>query len=329
MINILKLVTRLFVGVLLATATLAQAQAQNGDAYPSRPITMIVPFAVGGATDTVGRIMAQKLSGLLAQPVVINNKPGAGGNIGVVEAAKSKPDGYTLLMNVNSSLLINPFLYADAGFDPLKDFAPVGMFATGGMVLVANPSFSPNTVGELITEAKKHPGEIFYASAGNGTLNHIFGEMLNRSAGIKLTHVPYKGSAAAVMGVASGEVPLAFQSLASALPLIKSGKLKAIGVPEFERLSDLPNIPTVGETVPGYGATSWYGLFVPAGTPKEIIAKLHEQVNAAIQDPDVVRQLALQGFKPHFSTVDKFERRIIEELHQWKTIVQQSQAKID
>ena len=153
--------------------------------------------------------------------------------------------------------------------------------------------------------------------------------MLNRSAGIKLTHVPYKGSAAAVMGVASGEVPLAFQSLASALPLIKSGKLKAIGVPEFERLSDLPNIPTVGETVPGYGATSWYGLFVPAGTPKEIIAKLHEQVNAAIQDPDVVRQLALQGFKPHFSTVDKFERRIIEELHQWKTIVQQSQAKID
>ena len=299
------------------------------DAYPSKPVTIIVPQAAGGANDAIARIVAQKLSEQMKQGFVVDNKPGAGGNIGTAAAAKARKDGYTLMLTTNSAHVINPSLYKNTGFDPIKDFEPVAPVAVAGYVLVANASFAPKNVSELIAEAKRQPGKITIASAGNGTLNHLIGEMLQRAAGIEMVHVPYKGAAAAVTDLIGGQVQVSVQSLPSSISFIKSHKLKVLGVVNEKRVSALPDVPTIGETIKGFGSTPWYGVFAPAGTPKPIVARLQEEISKALDSADVKEKLAAVGCEPLKGTPERFAAMVRDDLPKWAKIVKDSGATID
>jgi tripartite-type tricarboxylate transporter receptor subunit TctC len=230
---------------------------------------------------------------------------------------------------VNSAHVINPALYKSTGFDPIKDFEPITPVATAGYVLVANPSFPAKNVAELITLAKASPGKYTIASAGNGTLNHLIGEMLGKAAGIQLTHVPYKGASAAVADVVGGQVQLSVQSLPSSLQFIKSGKLKVLGVVNEKRVAALPDAPTIGETIKGFGSTPWYGLFAPAGTPKPILAQLHAAVTRALDAPDTKEKLAVLGCEPFKSSPEQFAAMLKDDLPRWARIVKDSGATVD
>jgi tripartite-type tricarboxylate transporter receptor subunit TctC len=319
--------TQVIAAALLAAAACAPAAAQ--DKYPSKPVTVLVPQAPGGANDAIARIVAQKLTEQTGQQFIVDNKPGAGGNIGTAAAAKAKPDGYTLLLTVNSAHVINPALYKSTGFDPVKDFEPITPVATAGYVLVANNNFAPKNIGEVISAAKAQPGKIAIASAGNGTLNHLIGEMLQRAAGIELMHVPYKGASAAVTDLVGGQVQLSVQSLPSSISFIKSGKLKVLGVVNEKRVSALPDVPTIGETIKGFGSTPWYGLFAPAGTPKALIAQLQAEVAKALDTPDAKDKLAAVGCEPFKSSPEQFAALIKDDLPKWARIVKESGATID
>jgi tripartite-type tricarboxylate transporter receptor subunit TctC len=309
----------------LAAAFGVQAQ----DKYPAKPVTIIVPQAPGGANDTIARIVAQKLTEQTGQQFLVDNKPGAGGNIGTAAAGKAKPDGYTLLLTVNSAHVINPSLYKSTGFDPVKDFEPITPVANAGYVLVANNNFAPKNVSELIAAAKAQPGKIAIASAGNGTLNHLIGEMLGKAAGIELMHVPYKGASAAVTDLVGGQVQVSVQSLPSSISFIKSGKLKVLGVVNEKRVAALPDTPTIGETIKGFGSTPWYGLLAPAGTPKAIVAQLQAEVAKALDTQEVKDKLAAVGCEPFKSTPEQFAALIKEDLPKWAKIVKDSGATVD
>lgn len=320
---------RIIAQALLSTATLACASfAAAQDTYPNKPVTLIVPQAAGGANDTIARIYAQKLAETLGQSVVVENRAGAGGNLGTVASAKAPKDGYTLLLTVNSAHIINYYLYKNAGFEPLKDFEPITPVATAGYVLVAQPDFPGKNVADLIAYAKANPG-MPYASAGNGTLNHLLAEMLKTQAGIDMQHIPYKGAAASVQDVVGGRVPISFQSVPSALAFVKSGKLKVLGVANEKRVPALPDAPTIGESIPGYGSTPWYGLFAPAGTPKAIIAKLHDASVKALASKDVQDKLVAQGCEAMTSTPEQFAALIRSEMPHWQKIVKSSGAVVD
>ena len=303
----------------------AQAQAQ----YPTRPVTVIVPQAAGGANDAIARIVTQKLGEIMGQTFLVDNRPGAGGNVGTAQAAKAKPDGYTLMLTTNSAHVINPSIYKSTGFDPVKDFEPVGLVASAGYLLVANSAFPANSVAELIAQAKAKPGQISYASAGNGTLNHLIGEMFKRAAGIDMLHVPYKGSAGAATDVAGGQVPVSVQSVPSSLPFLQSGKIKVLGVVNEKRLTAMPKAPTIGETLPGFGSTPWYGLLAPAGTPKEIISKLQAGLEKVLVSKDVIDKLAAQGCEVLTGGPAQFSALIKSDLPRWNKIVKDSGAQID
>lgn len=319
-------VSRLLIAVLLAVSA-AQSPAQ--DKYPSKPVTIVVAQAPGGANDTIARVIGQKLSEQLGQPLVVENRAGAGGNIGTAYVAKAAPDGYTLLLTVSSAHVINPALYRNAGFDPVKDFVPIATLATAGYVLVANPAFAPNTVKELIAAASAKPGEIMYASAGNGTLNHLIGEMLQHRTKIRLVHVPYKGAGPAVQDVVGGQIPISVQSLPSSLAFIKAGRLKVMAVTNEKRVAALPDVPTVGETIPGFGATPWYGLFAPDGTPAPVVARLQAEVAKALASPELREKLAQQGCEVFVSTPQQFAALIKEDLPRWASIVKSAGATVD
>ena len=308
----------------LAMAGLAAAQK-----YPAKPITVIVPQAAGGANDTIARVVAQKLSEQLGQSVVIENRVGAGGNVGTAAAAKARPDGYTVMITADSAQVINPFLYQSTGFDPVKDFEPVAPLARAGYVLVANPSFPANNVSELIALAKAAPGKYAIASAGNGTLNHLIGEMLQKAADIKLVHVPYRGAAAAATDVVGGQVPLSVQSMPSSIGFIRAGKLKVLGVVNERRLPALPDSPTIGETIRGFGATPWYGMFAPAGTPKDIIRLLQDEVAKALDSAEAKDRLAVVGCEPYKGTSEQLATLVKDDLVRWSRIVKESGAKVD
>jgi tripartite-type tricarboxylate transporter receptor subunit TctC len=304
------------------------AQAQS--AYPSRPILMVVPQTAGGTNDIVGRVVSQKLSEVLNSPVAVENRPGAGGNIGTQFAAKSAKDGYTLLMTISSSQAINPALYKNPGFDPVKDFKPVALIGAVPNVLLANPDFPAKSVKELISLAKLKPNHYQYASAGNGTLNHLLGEMLNNMAGIDLQHVPYKGVAPALNDVLGGQLPLVFASLPSSLSHIKAGKLKPLAVSSARRSPALPDVPALSEIVPGYSGTLWIGLFAPAGVPNEVLAKLEEGMGKVLAAKDLRDKLELQGVElaPPTSP-DQFAKLLNEDIARWAQIVKTSGASID
>lgn len=304
------------------------AQAQS--AYPNRPILMIVPQTAGGTNDIVGRVVSQKLSEVLNSPVAVENRPGAGGNIGTQFAAKSAKDGYTLLMTISSSQAINPALYKNPGFDPVKDFKPVALIGAVPNVLLANPDFSAKSVKELIALAKLKPNYYQYASAGNGTLNHLLGEMLNNMAGIDLQHVPYKGVAPALNDVLGGQLPLVFASLPSSLSHIKAGKLKPLAVSSARRSPALPDVPALSEIVPGYSGTLWIGLFAPAGLSNEVLAKLEEGMGKALAAKDLRDKLELQGVElAPPTTPDQFAKLLNEDIARWAQIVKTSGASID
>lgn len=309
----------------LAAAFGVQAQ----DKYPAKTVTIMVPQAPGGANDAIARIVAQKLTEQTGQQFLVDNKPGAGGNIGTAMAAKARPDGYTLLLTVNSAHVINPSLYKSTGFDPVKDFEPITPVANAGYVLVANNAFAPKNVTELIAAAKAQPGKIAIASAGNGTLNHLIGEMLGKAAGIELMHVPYKGASAAVTDLVGGQVQVSVQSLPSSISFIKSGKLKVLGVVNEKRVAALPDTPTIGETIKGFGSTPWYGLLAPAGTPKAIVAQLQAEVAKALDTQEVKDKLAAVGCEPFKSTPEQFAALIKEDLPKWAKIVKDSGATVD
>jgi tripartite-type tricarboxylate transporter receptor subunit TctC len=312
---------------ILLSALAGGAFAQ--DKYPSKPVTVIVPQAPGGANDTVARIVAQKLGENLGQQFVVENRPGAGGNVGTALAAKAPRDGYTVLLTVQSAHVINPALYKSTGFDPVKDFDPVTLVGTVAYVLVAHPSFPAKSVKELIDIAKAKPGALNYASAGNGTLNHLLGEILKTQAGIDIVHIPYKGAAASATDVVGGRVPISFQSMPSVVSFIQAGKLKVLGVANEKRVPSLPDMATIGETLPGYGATSWYGMFMPAGTPKDIIARLHAETVKALGAMDLQERMAQNGAEPASVTPEQFAALIKDELPKWAKAVKDSGARVD
>ena len=315
--------------LLCAILNLVAPPALAQDKFPSRPVTVIVPQAPGGANDAIARIVAQKVGEILGQQFIIDNRTGAGGNIGTAAAAKAKADGYTLMLTTNSAHVINPWLYKNTGFDPVKDFEAVSPVATAGYVLVANPSFPARNVAEFIDVAKAKPGAISIASAGNGTLNHLIGEMLQRAAGIELLHVPYKGAAAAATDVVSGQVPVSVQSVPSSLAFINGGRLKVLGTVNEKRIGALPNVPTIGETIKGFGSTPWYGIFAPAGTPRDVIATLHAAIERALDSKDVQDKLAAQGCEVMKGTPAQFAALVRDDLPKWAKIVRESGAKLD
>ena len=315
--------------LLCAILNLVAPPALAQDKFPSRPVSVIVPQAPGGANDAIARIVAQKVGEILGQQFIIDNRTGAGGNIGTAAAAKAKADGYTLMLTTNSAHVINPWLYKNTGFDPVKDFEAVSPVATAGYVLVANPSFPARNVAEFIDVAKAKPGAISIASAGNGTLNHLIGEMLQRAAGIELLHVPYKGAAAAATDVVSGQVPVSVQSVPSSLAFINGGRLKVLGTVNEKRIGALPNVPTIGETIKGFGSTPWYGIFAPAGTPRDVIATLHAAIERALDSKDVRDKLAAQGCEVMKGTPAQFAALVRDDLPKWAKIVRESGAKLD
>lgn len=321
-----SILRRLFAALLCTAAWAAAAQEAR---FPAKPITVVVPQAAGGANDAIARVIAHRLSEQLGQSVVVDNRPGAGGNVGTAYTAKTRPDGYTLLVTADSAQVINPWLYKSVGFDPVKDFEPVAPLATAGYVLVAHPSFPAKNVAELIAAAKVAPGKYAIASAGNGTLNHLIGEMLQKAAGIQLQHIPYKGSAAAATDVVGGQVPLSVQSLPSSIAFIKAGKLKVLGVVNEKRVAALPDAPTIGETIKGFGQTPWYGMFAPAGTPPAVVAQLQVEVAKALDHKDVIEKLAAVGCEPFKGTSAQLATLVRSDLVRWQRVVQDTGAKVD
>jgi tripartite-type tricarboxylate transporter receptor subunit TctC len=319
----------LLLTAVLGTPSTVIAQTAEPPSLPKKPITLIVPQAAGGANDAIARILAHKLAEQTGTQWIVDNRPGAGGNIGTALAARARPDGQTLLLTANSAHVINPALYRQTGFDPVRDFEPVTPVATAGYVLVANPTFAASNVNELVAQAKRQPGKIMIGSAGNGTLNHLIGEMLGKAAGIDMVHVPYKGAAAAVTDLVSGQVQVSVQSLPSAIAFIGNGKLRVLGVVNESRVASLPNVPTIGETIPGFGSTPWYGVFAPAGTPQPLIQRLHLEIVKAAQSPDTIEKLATKGCEPLTSSPSEFAGRVAADLPRWARIVRESGATID
>lgn len=324
--------TRLLVALApwaLATGGVAPRGARAQEAWPSKPVTLVVPQAAGGANDTVARAFGARLSTALGQAVVVENRAGAGGNVGTALVARAPKDGYTLMLTAQSAQTINPWLYRNTGFDPVKDFEPVMSVATAPYLLVANPSFPANSLKDLIAYAKTRPGRIDYASAGNGTLNHLLGVMLNQQAGLHLVHIPYRGAAAAATDVVSGQVPITFGSFPGVIPFVKSGQLKVLGVATERRTRLAPEVPTLHETLPGLHANSWYGLFAPAGTPKSVIDRIAAEGAKVMNDASLVERLAGQGAEPAPSTPAQLAMLLRDDLKRWQGIVKVSGATID
>lgn len=299
------------------------------DTYPSKPVTIVVPQAPGGTNDTVGRILAQKLSELSNQRIIVDNRPGAGGNIGTDFAARAPKDGYTLLLTISSTQAINPALYKKVPFDPVKDFEPIAPVGVVPNVLVVNASFPARNLADFIKVARASKEEIQYASAGNGSLNHLLGAMLSTSTGVPLQHVPYRGVAPALTDVMGGQVPVAFASLPSCIEFIKSGKLRALGVSSAKRSPALPDVPSISEVVPGYVGDLWVGLFAARGTPAPVVSKLTQWVTAAVAAPDVLERCKVAGVEPLSGGPTRLAQLLQEDIARWAPIVKASGAVVD
>lgn len=311
----------------------ALAQDASKDAlkdWPNKPLRYIVPFAPGGATDMLGRMVAQGLSKSLNQSVVVDNKAGQGGSVGSAELAKSKPDGYTLGGGTISSHALNVSLYPKLAYDPIKDFAPITMIAAAPLLVVVHPSLPVKTIGELIQYAKTRPGQINFASSGTGSIAHLAPEMLNSMAKISLTHIPYKGTAPALVDLLGGQVQVMMNSAVSMLPLVRNGKLRGIATTGARRLTTLPEMPTVAESgVTGYEAASWYGILAPAQTPRPVIDTLNREIVAIMRRPELRERLIADGAEPVGNTPEEFAAYIKRELPRWAAVIKAAGIRPD
>lgn len=317
----------LFISLAIASVTPSlSAWAQDG-AYPTRPVTIIVPFSAGGGVDSMARILAEKLRDSLEQSIVVQNKPGASGMLGAQYVASAKPDGYTLLLGSAGETSINPFVYkSQMRYSPEKDLAPITLITRVPNVLVAGPSLKVNDMAGLVTYAKANPDKVTYATSGVGNPQHLNGELLQRIAGIKMVHVPYKGASAQLADVAGGNVDITFVSYAGAAPFIQSGRVKALAVTSSKRASFAKDIPAIAETqgLADYQLENWFGLFAPAGTPEPIKARINQAAADALKDPKLVKRLQEQGGEPESMTAAKFSEFIKQESQQYKKIIEQA-----
>src|SRR6266478_3545467 len=318
----------LFARAAIAAALLAAAAQAAAQDYPAKPVRMIVGFAAGGGTDTTARPIAHKLSELFGQQVIVDNRPGAAGNIATDLVAKANPDGYTILMGTIAALAINPSLYDNLPFDPERDLAPVTQAVDATNVLSLHPSVPVNSVKELIALAKSK--SLNYGSSGVGATGHLAGELFNLMAGVKLVHVPYKGGAPAMVDLVAGRVELVFATAASAVPQIKGGKIMGVAVTTAKRSALMPELPTISEAgLPGFDANNWYGIVVPARTPRAIINQLNAEVTKILNMPDVRAALFNQGLEAAPSTPEEFGAYIRSERAKWARIVKASGAKVE
>jgi tripartite-type tricarboxylate transporter receptor subunit TctC len=319
-----------FIVPTLVAAALATASVAGAQPNPAKPIRLICPFPPAGAVDIASRAIASELSKILGQTVTVENRPGAGGNIGGVEAARSAPDGSTLFMTTSGINAINPALYAKMPFDPIKDLVPVGALVSLSNVLVVHPSVKANSVADVIAMAKAEPGKMNYASSGNGTSIHMSGEMFKHLAKVDILHIPYKGSAPAVSDLLGGQVMMMFDNIPSALPHIRAGKLRALAVTGARRDPLLPDLPTVAEAgVVGYESGVWFGLAVPAGTPKEEIARINEAAVKGTRSPEFIKRMSELGYNIIGSTPEQMAEMNKIETARWGPIVKASGAKVD
>ena len=303
--------------------------AQAQDVYPSKPLRLILPFPPGGGTDILGRLLAERLAANLGQPVVTENRGGAGGNVGAEAAARAAPDGYTIVL-VAPSLAISPTLYSKLNYDPVKDFAPIGLVASVPNVMITHPSVPAQDLREFIALAKSKPGGMNFGSGGSGTSNHLAGELLNLSAGIKLVHVPYKGVNLAMNGVLAGEVHLAFIGIPVPAPHIKAGRLRALAVLARERSPILPDVPTAEEAGLGnFDVTTWYGILAPAGTPRPIITRLNAEFVKIMRSPEMKERLATMATDPLTSTPEEFGAYIQREIAKWGDVIRKAGMRAD
>jgi len=305
--------------MLVAALAAATAHAQG---YPTKPVRLIVPSTPGGSVDTVARTVGQKLSERWGQQVVVDNRTGAGGGIAAMAVAKAPPDGYTLVLGTVVAFAINMSMQKNPGYDPLRDFEPVSLIGTQDLMLLIHPSAPARSVKELVAFAKRKPGQLSYASAGNGTMGHLSGELFKRLAGIDLLHVPYRGVSSLLVDVASGEVSMTFASLLAGSTYASSGRLRALAVTGTKRSSKVPELPTMSEAgVRGYESSTWYGILAPARTPQPVVSTLNAGINAAVQHPDVRERLAQDGINVSGSTPRQFGDHIAAEIRKWAQVI--------
>lgn len=320
--------TLLGLAALACTATVhPQAQAQ---AWPAKPIRLVVPFPAGGGTDIVARETSQRVAAATGWTFVIDNKPGAGGNLGVDTVAKSPADGYTLVLGQTSNLAINPTLYPKLPYQPLKDLTPIVLLANAPLVMVTGMNTPYKSLADAVNAARAKPGQVNFASPGNGTVAHLTSELFQKAAGVKTQHVPYKGAAQALTDVVSGTVDLYMSAVPTLIGQIRQGKLRPLAVTSAKRVDDLPQVPTINESgYKGFDAVTWFGLLAPAGTPKEVVARLNAEFNKALKNPELAKRLADEGADPAGGTPEQFAELIRQDIPRWGKVVQDSGARID
>ncbi|MEW6332835.1 MAG: tripartite tricarboxylate transporter substrate binding protein [Thermodesulfobacteriota bacterium] len=316
--------------LLLAMPVMADRQTAHAQTYPSKPLRLVIPYPPGGGTDTIMRPFVQQLSARLGQQVIVDNRGGAGGSIGMEAAARSAPDGYTIVAGLTAQLAVNPALYKKIPYDPIKDFAPITLFADGPYLLVVHPSVPARSVQEFLELARKRPDEITCASSGNGSGGHLAAELLKSMAGIKMLHVPYKGGGPALTGLLTGEAQALFAPYASAQGHIKAGRIRALGVTTSRRPKSIPDIPTIAEAgVPGYDSGVWYSLLAPAGTPRAIVDRLNRETIAVLNTPEYAKLLTDQAIDPIGSTPEELAKYIKTEMDKWAKVVKDSGMRME
>ena len=308
---------RLTMFLVLALASLAS----HAQSWPAKPVRMIVPYAAGGTTDVLARIMSERLGHALGQPFVIEYRPGAGGTIGAEAAAKSAPDGYTIVMGAPGSHSTAASLYAKLGFDPVKDFAPIVHVANVPNSVVVHPSMPVKSIPELIAYVKGKPGEVAFGSAGTGATTHLTGELFALETGTKLTHVPYKGSSQAMVDLLGGQIPMMFENLPGAAPQVRAGKLRLLAVTSAKRSPAFPDTPAVSETIPGFEVVAWFALFAPAGTPAAIVQRMNTESDRILQQADVREKIAQAGSEPVGGTPEAFARFLADDIAKWRRVI--------
>jgi tripartite-type tricarboxylate transporter receptor subunit TctC len=320
--------TRFLCAAVAALAVQGAADRASAQAYPDRPVTLVIPFAPGGSTSIVGRVIADKMSETLGEKIIVDNRPGAGGTVGTRAVAKSAPDGYTIGLGYTGTLAIGPTLYSKAGYDPRKDFAPIGLIGNSPNSLVVHPAFPAKTVGELIAYARANPGKVNFGSAGAGTASHITGEYFGRAAGITLVHIPYKGTGPALVDLIGGHIPMAFAPIPATHANVSGGQLRALAVTSLTRTSLLPEVPTIAESgLQDFDASLVYGLIAPAGTPRPIIERLNKELRAALASDEVRKRLLQDGTEPTPGTPEDYAAFIDKDETKWSAIVKASGAK--